>query len=151
VVTPIVEKIIGRAADKVADGILCSAICAVGDIVLFGPADPLADVGAGVCEVECPEGVELGITLYDTCSKIPGSPCRSPAEYIATNVCKKLEEAAADAEAAAKQAAADAEAAAEAAAKQAAADAEAAAEATAKQIAADAEIAKCVLCAYLCC
>ena len=151
VVTPIVEKIIGRAADKVADGILCSAICAGGDIVLFGPADPLADVGAGVCELECPEGVELGITLYDTCSKIPGTPCRSPAEYIATNVCKKLEEAAADAEAAAKQAAADAEAAAEAAAKQAAADAEAAAEATAKQIAADAEIAKCVLCAYLCC
>lgn len=104
VVTPIVEKIIGRAADKVADGILCSAICAGVDIVLSGPEDPLADVGAGVCEVECPVGVGVGIKAYEACSKISGSACPSPAEYIATNVCKKLEEVEAEVEAAAKAA-----------------------------------------------
>ena len=88
--TPIVENIIGRTADKVADGILCGAMCLGVGGVLGGPEDPLADVDAGVCEVECPEGVGLGIKAYEACSKFRSSTCPSPAEYIAKNVCNLI-------------------------------------------------------------
>ena len=90
VFTPIVEKFIGKGADKVADGILCGAMCAAVEVVLGGPEDPLADVDAGVCGVECPEGVGLGIKAYEACSKFWWSTCPSPAEYIAKNVCNLI-------------------------------------------------------------